>query len=264
MSSSKRRKLESTTAALQRRYGPHALRKGSELARPALPPHISTGFPHLDALTGCGGIPRGALSLVSGRSTSGKATLACKTLAQAQQAGGRATPLDVALVDLPHTADPDYLARCGVDLAHLLLARPPATADAVELLLDLARRRGLAAMVVHGLATLTAVRPAYVRLNALLPQLAQTVRAAGGALLFVDEPSPPWLRWLNWDRGWAVRRWAGLHIELRHERWISPAEGDFTGYAARARVLKSRWAPSGGETTVEIIFNGTVKAGPAW
>jgi RecA/RadA recombinase len=128
LSTGKRRQLQSTVAALQRRYGAQAIRPASDLPTPAPPPAITTGFAQLDALTGCRGIPLGALTLLSGCTTSGKTTLAFKTLAHAQQpepASARRTALhNVARLDLNHTCDPDYLARCGVDLAHLLIVLP--------------------------------------------------------------------------------------------------------------------------------------------
>lgn len=82
-------------------------------------------------MTDCGGIPLGALSLLCGRSTSGKATVAYKILALAQL--GQA----VALLALPHTVDPEYLTRCGIDPKQLLTVQPAPGPEAVALLLDL-------------------------------------------------------------------------------------------------------------------------------
>ncbi|HHH41453.1 MAG TPA: hypothetical protein ENK56_05555, partial [Chloroflexi bacterium] len=80
----RRRRLEQTVARLRRRYGERAVRRAAELERERPPAGIPTGFPELDQRTGCGGIPRGRLTLLSGRTTSGKLTLAYKVLAQAQ------------------------------------------------------------------------------------------------------------------------------------------------------------------------------------
>ncbi len=85
MSNRKQRKLESTAAVLHQRYGPQALRKASNLAGQVVPPHISTSFPALDAIIGCQGIPLGDTTLFSGHTTSGKLTLAYKTLMNAQR-----------------------------------------------------------------------------------------------------------------------------------------------------------------------------------
>ncbi|HMN29032.1 MAG TPA: hypothetical protein PKE45_12850 [Caldilineaceae bacterium] len=71
MPTGKRRKLDSTVAAIQQRHGAHAIRKASDLATPAPPPAIPTG---------CQGMPLGALTLLSGRTTSGKTTLTVSTV----------------------------------------------------------------------------------------------------------------------------------------------------------------------------------------
>ena len=78
--------------------------------------------------------PARITTIFSGRTTSGKLTLAFKTLAGAQQrAGGE----QVAILDLTRQSDPDYLARCGVDLDRLLIARPSPGPGVVDLLVDL-------------------------------------------------------------------------------------------------------------------------------
>ena len=72
--SRKRKRLEATVIAIQRKWGFKALRRAE--AAPAVP-HIPTGFAPLDqALTGLGGIPRGRITEILGAPTSGKATLA--------------------------------------------------------------------------------------------------------------------------------------------------------------------------------------------
>ena len=138
MSGRKRRRLDSTVAAIQQRYGAQALQRGARTLRPARGPHISTGFPTLDAVTGCDGVPGNAMTLLCGQSTSGKLTVAYKTLAAAQQHGRGG---QVAIVDLAHHSDPDYLARCGIDLERLLLVRHHAGLDVPALLVDLVRTR---------------------------------------------------------------------------------------------------------------------------
>lgn len=48
-------------------------------------PHLSTGFSTLDTLSGCGGVPLGHMTLLSGAYTSGVETVAYKTIAAAQR-----------------------------------------------------------------------------------------------------------------------------------------------------------------------------------
>jgi hypothetical protein len=278
MSREKRRRLESTVAAIQTRHGMQALYRGSAPVRVGearrLPPYIPTGFAALDALTGCRGIPLGAITLLSGKSTSGKLTLAYKLLANAQRtAAGAAAYHTVALVDLNHSADPDYLARCGIDLSLLLVVRPPVAEKTIHLLLDLARSRQVRLIVVDSLADLAPERAVAQALDDALRRFAPLLRAAGCGLVLIDEPSPPWLRWLRRDGRWQARQQAALHLEMQRERWLTYADhasadtlhrGPLVGYRAQARLVRSRWAPAGSTVPVEIVFNGTVKARETW
>ncbi|MBW7883357.1 MAG: hypothetical protein H3C34_12105 [Caldilineaceae bacterium] len=264
MAGSKQRRLENAVAAVQQHHGPRALRRGGELSRLPAVPHLSTGFSGLDAITGCGGVPLGMLTLLSGRSTSGKLTLAYKLLANAQRAfapGG--VPSTVILLDLGRTADPDYVVRCGVDLEHLLVARPSVGPNAVNLIADLLQQYHPRAMVVDGLADLATDRAVLHHLNTSLGKLQRLLRATGCALVILDEPRPPWLRWLNLDAASLVRWAAALHIEMQREHWLRQ-NGEMTGYRALARLLKSRWMYGIRSAPVEIIFNGTVRARETW
>lgn len=247
---------------MQQKYGARALRKGSELAHQPLIPHVATGFPALDAITGCQGVPLGALSLFSGRTTSGKLTVAYKLLANAQRSPYGDTAYAVGLLDLNRTADPDYLARCGVDLGALLVARPPHGPQAVDLLGDLLQTQRLRALLVDNLADLAAEPAALRRLDALLKRLPQLLRP-GCALLVLDDPHAPWLRWLNLDYSRQVRWCAALHVEMQRERWLR-VNGQIAGYQAQARLLKSRWVYGLRSAPVTIEFNGTVKATTTW
>ena len=120
MSRRRQRKLDTTVAAIQKRHGPQAIRRGMAEKQAAAVPHISTGFPALDAITGCKGVPLGTMTLISGRTTSGKLTLGYKALTKAQQhrAGD-----NVALIDLFHSSDPDYLKRREITEQQLAISR---------------------------------------------------------------------------------------------------------------------------------------------
>lgn len=258
--SSRRRQLESTVAAIQQKHGVQALRPARELI-PPLPPAASTGFPALDAITGCQGVPLGHLTLFSGPGTSGKLTIAYKTLAHAQGEG--ATAAAAALLDLTHTVDPDYLQRCGVSLERLLIVRPQEPEQNLPLLLDLVYSRQVRLVLVDGLPEMTATRALGRAFNGSLGRLRQVARAAGCGVLFVDEVEAPWQRWLQRDASGPVRQNVALHVELRRERWLR-RDGVLVGYSARAQVRRSRWRSDNPTAPVEIVFNGSVHARTTW
>lgn len=260
MSQSKRRVLESTVALLQKRYGAQAIKSAAEVQPPKKPGYISTGFAALDAITGCNGLPLGALTLLSGAATSGIVTLAYKALLHAQQSTPKTWQFNVAILDLTDTFDADYVARCGIDLERLLVIRPQLETTTIDLILDLVKSGELRALLIDSLPDLTRQPAAYRHLNARLPALLQLLRPVPMALIVIDEIAAPWRRLLNLDRSWQVRQQAALHIELRRERWLTK-QNDLVGYRAEATVIKSEWTHQQPTAPMEIIFNGVVKAG---
>lgn len=252
----KHRKLESAVVAIQQTHGPRAIQRG--LAARVLPPHIATGFPALDEITGCGGVPLGALSLFSGPATSGKSTLAYKVLAGAQTLQGMA-----ALLDLTHTTDPDYLRRCGVDLSRLLIVRPGRAEESTPLLLDIVQSRQPSCVLVDGLLELTADSRLERQFHSALGRLLLLARTAGCAVVLLAESPQRWHRWLNLNSMTAERQNAALHIDLQRERWLY-REGELIGYAARVQLLRSLWRRGAPSTTIAIEFNGVVRARAVW
>ena len=264
MANAKRRQLESALHAIRLQHGETALRKASDLPVERTPPHLSTGFAALDTVTGCQGIPLGAITLLSGEKTSGKLTVAYKTLLNAQKTQKKklATP-NVAIIDFSHSSDPDYLARCGVDLDRLLFVHATPKQQAIPLLLDLVQSRQLQLIVVDSLTELSQDTTVLRRLNSALERLNRLLLSTHCALIFIDEPSPVWQRWLSLDSSGAVRQSAAVHIELRREQWLTQSR-KMIGYQATATLLKSRWARPGRTAPIHITFNGTVKASQTW
>lgn len=236
-------KLDKTVALIDQRLGLGTIKRARDLPLVSSTPHIASGFDALDRITGIHGLPLGHLSLLSGRTTSGKLSIAYNILAHAQGTGRHKN--DIAVIDCSRTSDADYIARCGVDLAHTLFVRPPDPEQAVPLIFDLLQGFGLHAVLIDGLGDLLRTRRIAHGFDAALPQLAATLRNAQCALICLDEPSPPWLRWLKLGSG-AITHAAALHIEIARARWVyDDASGDVRGYASTARVVKSRWARAG-------------------
>jgi hypothetical protein len=77
---------------------------------------VSTGLTALDALTG--GLPRGALSEITGPASSGRTGVMLATLAEATRRDEAC-----ALVDASDNFDPASASAAGVDLDHLLWVR---------------------------------------------------------------------------------------------------------------------------------------------
>ena len=240
MSSSRKRKLDALVARLQLEYGPRALRQAAPA--PESVACLSTTFPDLDTALG-GGLPCGRISEIIGPATSGKVTLAAKTLAAAH------TERDVlvAWLDLPLTCDPDYLHRCGLDLDRLLVVRPHDATDALAIVLHLVESNTLAALVFDGTVNLAQVDPAIV--SGSLERLATLVTQTQTAVIFLSEPA---------TQSRTLAHVAAVRLALRRERWITRNK-DVRGYEGQAEVLKHKLGRAGAVVPIRITLNGTVR-----
>lgn len=229
------RTLEQTVAAVHLRYGPAALVKASGARQqvPALP----TGFAALDEALGIGGLPRGQVSELGGPLTAGKTTLAARLLAQAQRLGEGA-----AYIDLAGAADPDYLARCGVDLARLPFIRPHDGRQALEIALALAGRRELGLLVLDApgdLGQALGGRWTAGDLRQLLGQL----RRSPCALLALQHGQA--------GAGAALSAHAWLRLQVQSVRWRRRGQ-DVCGYDIDLMILRHRGGREGRRVRLRI------------
>jgi recombination protein RecA len=260
--SRKQRRLDAAMTAIQRRWGPKALRRWGQAPadrragalRVAEIAHIPTGFPALDKALGMGGIPRGRITELLGVPTSGMATLTFKVLANAQSRRDMA-----AYVDLSHTFDPDYAARCGVSPDKLLLVRPQTGGQALEILYSLIASRGVGVLVFDSISDLIAEPYGPQALSTALRRLAGALSASPCVSIFLtplhfgDATSMD-----NYPSGFAVPHYAAVRLLIEKEEWIKKRR-DVRGYRARVTVLKNKLGPAGKSASIAITFNGVVE-----
>jgi len=243
----KKQQLDAAVSAIQRRWGPKAVRKG-QATTIAQFPHIPTGFPSLDHALGIGGLPKGRVSELVGLLTSGKTTLALKFLSQAQAGGGQ-----VSYVDQARSFDPDYAHRCGIDLSRLWVGSPLDIQEALAMMESLVRNGGLSALVFDSLNVLWTDLDAAQHLTASLDRLTPTLTGSGTALVFLHASSTTTSPALS-----ALAHYATVRLQIVRERWLR-RHGDIRGYKARVEVEKNRLGPAGCTATISIDFNGTVR-----
>jgi recombination protein RecA len=250
-----------TVQAIQKRWGPKAIRKLEASSTTVEIPHIATGFPALDRALGIGGIPRGRITEILGAPTSGMATLALKLIARAQEDRDTA-----AYLDLSYTFDPDYAARCNVSLERLLLIRPHSGREALEITTSLIAGGGIGVLVFDSMSQLLGETHGPQLMSAALRQLVgvpSTGLRAGLAespcalvfltpLYFGDATSQD-----NYPSGFALPHYATVRLLIEKERWLKRRR-DVRGYRARVTVIKNKLAPAGKSAAIEITFNGVV------
>ena len=102
--------LERTLDSLTKRFGEGTIMRLGD-AQHLQVEVIPSGSLALDVALGVGGVPRGRVIEVYGPESSGKTTLCQHIIAEAQRLGGIS-----AFIDMEHALDPNYAARCGVDV----------------------------------------------------------------------------------------------------------------------------------------------------
>lgn len=228
--------LRDAVSALQERYGMQAMREGLDPSV-VVPPHIASGIVALDALSGCGGLPQGHLSLFTGGSTSGKFSIALRFFAAAQ---GRGRRDDVAVLDFSGSATLEAFHRAGVDQAHLLFARPAPDDAPSTLLGDVLHMHDWRCVLVTGARRL--------RNETALPDAARLARRRRTALLLLDDDASP----ADAYAGSALAHHLSLHLHFERIGWRRALHTALTGYTTRARLERSRWTRTGRHCEVEI------------
>jgi recombination protein RecA len=204
----------------------------ADLATPGVRDAIPTGFTGLDAALRTNGWPRGSLALLDAPRGAGATSLAIRSLAAAQEAGGI-----VAWIDAAGCLDPATLARLGVQLEWLLVVRPASAPEAVELAGWIARSGLVDALALDlGEGRSTALVGGLDRLARLL------VRGRAVTLLLAGERLRD-----------AVAAVASVRVELRRTAWLAVGR-DLVGQRVQATVARHRWALAGGDASLDLWF----------
>ena len=246
----RKRRLEKTVTDLQGRFGLRAIGRSGNTPAPTV---IPTGFPALDAALGIGGLPRGRVSEIVGVPTAGAATLALKTIAQAQVSNGAAV-----IIDMSRTFDPDYAQRCGVDLHRLMIIHPYTPQQAIALLPDFAAGDGLDLLVFDMPLHPPLELERQQQLSSALGRLLAPLSRSNAVLLFVTSLPPESDPQAGYPRYLALPHYASLRLLVRRARWLYRRQ-DVRGYEADVLILKHKLGKAGGEARIAVTFDGTVQ-----
>lgn len=241
------RKLQQTISIIQQRWGPAAIRTAAPSAVPH--PALPTGFRAVDQLLGISGLPRGRITELIAAGTAGQATLAAKSLAQAQRLGQHA-----AWVDVARAVDLDFLARCGITFDAFIVLRPWDFTHALAMIGDLLRGGGIGALVLDSIGNL--LPNEQVALDAALrewnPILSRTLCTL---IVLTETPSLE-----TYPAGLSLPFFASVRLQFQRRNWLYRRD-QVVGFTSTVTVLKNRFGPSGQSALIQVKYANGIQSG---
>ena len=227
---------------------------------------VSTGSLKVDIATGVGGLPYGCIVEIYGPESSGKTTMCIHAMVNAQK--DLEDTRKVALIDMEHSIQPQYMQALGMNLDDLILSQPPFGEAAMEIANQLIKSGRVKMVVVDSVATLVPKSemdsgvgdPKMAGLGRLMSQGLRTINPIvehnNCLLVFTNQlRDTPGVMYGNPSRptgGNSLKFYASMRIDITKS--VGAAEKEREVNKTTVKIIKSKVSKPFQQCTTEILW----------